>query len=65
MLAVSFISGMIILLAVQKTGLSRALVIAGLGALAGTITELVSPSEYDTVTVPAVIITVLLMIGRS
>ena len=33
---------------------------AGVGALAGTATELFSSSEYDTVTVPAVILAVLL-----
>ena len=31
------------------------------GALLGTATELYSPSEYDTITVPAVIAAVLLM----
>ena len=32
-------------------------------ALAGALTELVSPSEWDTVTVPAVILAVLLVCG--
>ena len=35
---------------------------AGVGALAGTATELFSPSEYDTVTVPVAIIAVLLIL---
>ena len=63
MLAVSFISGMIVLSAVQKTALPQAALSAGLGALLGTVTELFSPSEYDTVTVPAVIAEVLLLLG--
>ena len=63
MLAVSFISGMIVLSAVQKTALPQAALSAGLGALLGTVTELFSPSEYDTVTVPAVIAAVLLLLG--
>ena len=61
MLSVSLISGMIILSAAQKMTLPRALLSAGLGALLGTVTELFSPSEYDTVTVPVVIVTVLLL----
>ena len=63
MLAVSFISGMIVLSAVQKTALPQAALSVGLGALLGTVTELFSPSEYDTVTVPAVIAAVLLLLG--
>lgn len=63
MLAVSFISGMIVLSAVQKTALPQAALSAGLGALLGTVTELFSPSEYDTVTVPTVIAAVLLLLG--
>lgn len=63
MLAVSFISGMIVLSAARKMTLPHAVLSAGLGALLGTVTELVSPSEYDTVTVPAVIVTVLLLLG--
>ena len=58
-----FISGMIVLSAVQKTALPQAALSAGLGALLGTVTELFSPSEYDTVTVPAVIAAVLLLLG--
>ena len=63
MLAVSFISGMIVLSTAQKMALPQAVLSAGLGALLGTVTELFSPSEYDTVTVPAVIVTVLLLLG--
>ena len=63
MLAVSFASGLIVLAAAGKMPLPRTLLAAGLGALLGTATELFSPSEYDTVTVPAVIVAVLLLIG--
>ena len=62
MLAVSFISGMIVLSTAQKMALPQAVLSAGLGALLGTVTELFSPSEYDTVTVPAVIAAVLLLL---
>ena len=64
MLAVSFFSGLILLLSVQKAALPQALLMAFLGAFLGTATELFSPSEYDTVTVPAVIVAVLLIIAR-
>ena len=60
MLAVSFLSGAAVLLLVQKAPLPQALVMAVSGAVLGTAAELVSPSEYDTVTVPAVIAAVLL-----
>ena len=63
MLAVSFLSGMIVLTAARKMPLPGALLSAGLGALLGTATELFSPSEYDTVTVPAIIAAVLLLLG--
>lgn len=64
MLLVSFASGMIILIAFQKMPFSKAFFAAFIAALFGTATELLSPSEYDTVTVPMVIITVLLLIVR-
>lgn len=63
MLAVSFISGMIVLSAARKMPLPRAVLSVGSGALLGTVTELFSPGEYDTVTVPAVIAAVLLLLG--
>lgn len=62
MLLVSFVSGVIVLYFVQKIPLPRSLFAAGVGALLGTVTELCSPSEYDTITVPAVIAAVLLVI---
>ena len=63
MLAVSFLSGVMILLAEQKTALPQTLLMAFLGAVLGTATELFSPSEYDTVTVPVVIVIVLLILA--
>ena len=64
MLAVSFLSGIIVLLSVQKMSLPQAILSAGIGAFLGAATELFSPSEYDTVTVPAVIVAVLLILGK-
>ena len=64
MLAVSFLSGIIVLLYVQKMSLQQAILSAGIGAFLGAVTELFSPSEYDTVTVPAVIVAVLLILGK-
>ncbi len=52
------------LIATQTCGWPQALLMAGTGALLGTLTELFSPSEYDTVTVPIVILAVLLALGR-
>ena len=63
MLAVSFFSGLILLLSVQKAALPQALLMAFLSAFLGTATELFSPSEYDTVTVPVVIVIVLLILA--
>ena len=63
MLLVSFLSGIIVLIPVQRMALAPALLSAAVGALLGTATELVSPSEYDTVTVPVVILAVLLVIN--
>ena len=63
MLLVSFLSGVLVLIPIQKTALAPALLSAAAGALLGTATELVSPSEYDTVTVPTVILAVLLLIS--
>ncbi len=64
MLTVSFLSGLIILLFAQKLALPQALLLAAVGALLGTAAELFSPSEYDTVTVPVVIVSVLLLLIR-
>ena len=35
---------------------------AGVGAIVGTITELFSPSEYDTITVPILVMASLLCV---
>ena len=64
MFAVSLLTGFLMLLTVAKSGLPRALIAAGLGAMFGTAAELFSPSEYDTVTVPLVIAAVLLITER-
>ena len=64
MFMVSFLSGLIVLLLEQKILLSQVLAMSIIGSLLGTATELFSPSEYDTVTVPAVIAAVLLTIAH-
>ena len=63
MFAVSLISGLVILLLVQKSVIVKALILSCLGALAGTAAELVSPSELDTVTVPITIAAVLICLN--
>ena len=62
MLAVCFAVGTGMLLLVQRVAPARALMSAGAAALLGTATELFSPSEYDTVTVPVAIAAALLLI---
>ena len=62
MLLSSFAVGFLVLTLTQKIGWPRALLSAGIGALIGAATELFSPSEYDTVTVPVMILSVLLML---
>ena len=62
MLAVSFVGGLCMLLLVQRILLPKALLSSCVGALLGTVTELFSPGEYDTVTVPIVIAAALLLI---
>ncbi|MBQ3459630.1 MAG: TSUP family transporter [Solobacterium sp.] len=52
----------ILLLLIRNIPLSRALPAVLAGAFCGSLTELISPSEYDTVTVPTVIVIVLLLI---
>lgn len=64
MFAVSLLSGMIMLLFTQDMGFLRLLLIASFASVLGTATELFSPSEYDTVTVPIVIVAVLLIMAR-
>ena len=62
MLVVSFAVGMLVLLLTLEITLPHALLLAGVGALVGTITEPFSPSEYDTITVPVMILTILLLL---
>ena len=62
MFILSFTAGFLILFFLQGLTLPWALLTAGLGALVGTITELFSPSEWDTATVPVVIAAVLLVL---
>lgn len=64
MFAVSLLSGMIMLLFTQDMGFLRLVLIASFASVLGTATELFSPSEYDTVTVPIVIVAVLLVMAR-
>ena len=63
MLAVSFLCGFSVLLWGQKLPWPHALLAASMAAVLGTLTELVTPSEFDTITVPAVVGGVLLLIA--
>ncbi len=63
MLLVSFLSGICILLCTQQLAFPPALFAAGTAAVLGAGTELLSPSEYDTITVPAVIAAALLILA--
>ena len=63
MLAASFLCGFCVLLFGQKLALGHALWSAALTAFLAALTELFSPSEYDTVTVPAVAAASLLLIA--
>ena len=62
MLAVSFAVGLLLLKLTREAGWTNTLIAAGFGALTGAFTELFSPSEYDTVTVPVMILTALLIL---
>ena len=62
MLLISFLSGLSVLLLAQRMELLHALYAAGAAASLGTAAELFSPSEYDTITVPIMIVTVLLLL---
>ncbi len=62
MLLTAFVVGLFILKQSQSSSMPYAILMAGIGALAGTATELFSPSELDTFTVPAMITTVLLFL---
>ena len=60
MFVTSAFSGILLLL-IRNIPLSQALPAVLTGAICGSLTELISPSEYDTVTVPTVIVIVLLL----
>jgi dolichol kinase len=63
MFIVSLISGFCVLFFGHGSSVSVSLLAACAGALSGTVTEFFSSSEWDTVTVPAVIAAVLLLVG--
>lgn len=63
MFATSLTSGLAVLILGSGMGLLRAMMYSFAGSLAGTVTELYSPGEYDTATVPAAILAVLLLAG--
>ena len=60
-LVVSFMTGMILLYLYCHYPLGRSFAASLTGAAAGAFTELISSSEWDTVTVPAVILAVMLV----
>jgi dolichol kinase len=64
MLIVSLMAGTGMLTLAQGMSVLHALPISFLAALLGTATELFSPSEYDTVTVPTVIAAALLLLNH-
>ena len=65
MLAVSFICGFLVLAFVQGLPIPISIAFALIAAVLGTATELFSPSELDTVTVPVVIEAALLILAFS
>ena len=64
MLLVSFIIGAFVLKLTPEITWQYALISAVIASFVGTATELFSPSEYDTVTVPVMIIAVLLIFEK-
>lgn len=62
MFATAFASGTVLLMAVLGMPLARALPAVVLGAVLGAVTELASPSKYDTVTVPIAVLICLLVL---
>ena len=62
MLIISFACGVLMLVLAQGIGIGKALLFAVCAAIPGTATELFTPSEYDTVTVPVAIEAVLLLL---
>ena len=64
MLIVSLMAGTGMLTLAHGMPVLYALPISFIAALLGTATELFSPSEYDTVTVPAVVAAALLLLNH-
>ena len=62
MLIVAFSGDFLVVSLTKGAGLPHALLLSGAGALIGAATELFDPSEYDTVTVPVMILTTLLVL---
>ena len=62
MLIVSFISGLFILLMTSSITVMTSIFVSIICAVVGTAVELFNPSEYDTVTVPAAIAFICLII---
>ena len=61
MFSAAFLSGVIVLHFFGGSGAPRSALVALLAALAGAATELLSPSEWDTVTVPVAIMIIMLL----
>jgi phytol kinase len=61
MFSAAFISGIFVLRFFGGLNMGRAVAAALLGATVGAVTELFSPSEWDTVTVPVVIMVALMI----
>lgn len=62
MLIVSFVSGFLIFIMANSISVMASVLISIICAVVGTVVELFTPSEYDTVTVPAVIAFICLII---
>ena len=62
MFIVAFINGFIVLYFYAGLPLIRTLICAVVAADCGAVTELITPSEYDTVSVPLVILIILLIL---
>ena len=62
MFLVSFVCGFVVLFLYCHFPFLKAILPAFTGAIVGAVTELFTPSEYDTVTVPTVILIILLLL---
>ena len=61
MFAAAFLSGVIVLHFFGGFAAARSALVAQLAALVGAATELLSPNEWDTVTVPVAIVIIMLL----